>query len=83
MKVDLFWDMEFPQYRKYSNGKGFFKIISPEEFEEIQFLGTRKFRSHFVASTFVDRNLIQDMLECRESRWEVISEEEYMTLSII
>ena len=72
--------MEFPQYRKYSNDKGFFKILSEEEFEEIQILGSRKIKTSFKASTFVDRNLIQDMLNCEGGRWEDISEGRYQEI---
>ncbi|MBL4704919.1 MAG: hypothetical protein JKY54_10375 [Flavobacteriales bacterium] len=70
--------MEFPQYRKYSNDKGFFKVISLEEFEEIQLIGSKAIRSDFLAKTFLDRYLIQDMLDCKDGRWEVIGEKEYL-----
>lgn len=72
--------MKFPQYRKYVNGKSYFKIHSLESFEEIQFLGDKQLSMEFQAKTFVDRNLIQDMLDCLEGRWVVIEEEEYQQI---
>jgi len=74
--------MEFPQYRKYSNNKGFFKVLSLEKFEEIQIMGAKSFHTVFEAKTFVDRNLIQDMLDCKEGRWLTIESREYDQLSL-
>lgn len=67
---------EFPQYRKLKD-KSFYKIISLEEVHEIQGLGKRWFQLHFVAHNFLDKNLILDLLETDEGRYEVISREEY------
>jgi hypothetical protein len=69
--------MEFPQYRKYSNDKGFFKVLSFESFEEIQIMGSKSIHTAFEAKTFVDRNLIQDMLDCADEGWEFINETEF------
>jgi hypothetical protein len=52
----------FPQYRKYKNGKNFFKIISEKEFEEKTFLGGQSHIHRFEAKILPDRNLIYDLL---------------------
>lgn len=69
--------MNFPQFRKYVNGKGFFRIDSPDRFTEIQLMGSKRWTTEFEAKTFVDRHLIQDLLDCADGRWEVIEEREF------
>lgn len=66
----------YPIYRKYKNGKSYFKVMSHEEFEEIQ-LGVRPGIYHFVARILPDRNLIHDMTFDFQEHWEEIEEEEY------
>lgn len=57
-----FEDIQFPQYRKYSNNKNFFKIISPKEFEEIQVIGSKKLHRKVLATQFPEMNLIIDLV---------------------
>lgn len=73
MKVEI----NFPQYRKYKNGKSFFKIISPTEWEEIQIIGSQKTNHHFEVKILPDRNFINDMLFDYENNWIKIEENEY------
>lgn len=61
--------MSYPQYRSYSNGKGFFKVISSEEFQEIQVVGKHMVSSNYRAKNFSDRTFIQDLINCHEGRW--------------
>lgn len=68
----------YPQYRKYSNNKSYFKIISSEEFEEIQLLGTKISVHLFKAKILPDRNLIYDMTFDYEKSWVKIEEGEYV-----
>lgn len=70
-------EITYPQYRKYSNNKSYFKIISPDEFEEIQLLGTKKSVHLFKAKILPDRNLIYDMTFDYEKSWVKIEEEEF------
>lgn len=56
-----FEDIQFPQYRKYSNNKNFFKLISPKEFEEIQVVGSKKIIRKITATQFPEMNLIADL----------------------
>jgi len=67
----------FPQYRKYSNNRNFFKISSAEDFEEISFIGSRRMVRQYHATILPDRNLIQDLLH-DPAFAETITEEEYM-----
>lgn len=66
----------FPQYRKYSNNRNFFKISSAADFEEISFIGSKKIVKQYKAMILPDRNLIQDLLHDSHVA-ETISEEEY------
>ena len=55
-------DMFFPQYRKYVNGKNFFKIFSPFAFEEVYFIGKKQYRRSFQAKTYTDKMEIRNLL---------------------
>jgi hypothetical protein len=67
----------YPLYRKYSNNKNYFKIISQDEFEEIQVMGNKYSLHKFKASILPDRNFINDMINDYHSNWIEISEKEY------
>ena len=62
-------NITYPQYRKYSNNKSFFKIISPSLFEEIQVLGTKKTLHKFEAKILPDRNFIHDLTFDYKTNW--------------
>lgn len=67
----------YPQYRKYPNNKSFYKIISPNKFEEIQKLGN-KFKIYFFeAKILPDKNYIYDLTFNYKEHWETFSSEEY------
>lgn len=68
-------DNRFPVYRRYENGKNFFKIINAETFEEIQLIGSRKVIKTTHAKVFPERNFIRDLVEGKTG--VIISEEEY------
>ena len=72
--------IQYPQYRKYSNGKSYFKILSHEEFEEIQVAGNTKVLYHFKAKILPDRNYIYDLTFNYREHWEVCDKEEYEAL---
>lgn len=67
----------FPQYRKFANHKTWFRIISKTEMQELKVLGDFYNFTDFKAVTFVDRNLISDMIFNIENHWEVITEYEF------
>ncbi len=67
----------YPQYRKYPNGKVYFKIISSDSWEELHLLGN-KIKVHlFTAKILPDRNYLFDLTFDYEKNWEMIEEEEY------
>ncbi|MEM9022172.1 MAG: hypothetical protein AAGB22_00425 [Bacteroidota bacterium] len=67
----------FPIYRKYTNNKSYFKIHSPEAFDELQLLGKRCTVHHFEAKIHPDRMYIQDMIANTQGNWEAITAAEY------
>ena len=68
----------YPQYRKYLHEKTFFKIINPENFEEITWVGNRCGIQQFEVKILPDRNFIFDMTFDYEKNWLQISAEEYV-----
>lgn len=69
--------LEFPQYRKYKNGKSVFKISSPSTFTEIQVIGSNAIVHTVEAKILPDRNYINDMLYAYEANWDEITAIEY------
>lgn len=69
--------MHFPQYRKYTNEKTFFKIISTTRWEELQIVGSKVILSQFEVKILPDRNFLNDMLNNVENSWIVIDADEY------
>jgi len=69
--------MEFPQYRRYTNGKSYFEISSAEEFTEYQVQFGTLIKSHFKANILPDRNYISDMLYDYHAHWEEIDRQEF------
>ena len=68
---------QYPQFRKYINNKGFFKILSTTEWEEIQVIGSKYIFEKFTVKIMPDRNFINDMLFDYKNNWEIIDEREY------
>ena len=52
----------FPQYRKLSNEKSFYEILSDKEFIEIQLIGSRAVVHTVVAHQYPEMLRIMDML---------------------
>jgi hypothetical protein len=73
-----FEDIEFPVYRKYKNGKNYFKILNLGEFEEVQLIGTSVIHKKIFAQQFPEKLFIRDMIsdyhsmafESDEQEWE-------------
>lgn len=70
-------EINYPQYRKYLNDKGYFKIISATEWEEIQIVGNKYLLHQFSVNILPDRNFIYDMTFDYKKNWEAIEEDEY------
>lgn len=74
--------MNFPVYRKLSNNKVFYKINSMIDFEEIQLIGKKAFRSIFKANQYPEKLKIMDMI-ANESPYENSTSEEWNEKNII
>jgi hypothetical protein len=70
--------MEFPQFRKYSNNKSYFKISSFLEMEEIQLIGKYYCFNTINSSKMPDRNYILDLIENNNEFYVTINSEEYL-----
>lgn len=70
-------NIAYPQYRKYLHGRTFFKIISAEEWEEIQIMGSKYSIHQFKVNIFPDRNFLNDLTFDYEKNWLAIEEDEY------
>lgn len=70
---------DYPIYRKLSNKRSFYKILSDREFEEIQMIGTKNKRYKHEAKQYPEMLYIQDLvrfahggiLESCEEEWGV------------
>lgn len=69
--------IKYPLFRKYAHEKTYFKVISADEFEELQLLGGKVVVHLFKAKILPDRNYIYDLTFDYETNWVVCSEEEY------
>ena len=63
----------YPTYRKLSNGKSLYKIVSEIEFIEIQFIQNKGFIFHIRAQTYFEKTRITDMLHA-ELPFEILNE---------
>jgi hypothetical protein len=70
-------DMQFPVYRRYRNGRSYFKIINERSFEEVRALGERRLVAVIEARQFPEMIFIRDMLFNFESMAEEITAAEY------
>lgn len=67
----------FPQYRKLKGLQVFYLIESNQSFTEIKKLGNKLLEENIVATQFPEKLRIQDMLNCTDDRFQVITKEEY------
>ena len=70
--------MNFPQYRKMSNDKAFYRIISEKEFDEIQIVGNKANLFHIVAAQYPEILRIQDMLKMDNEWFLEVNENEFI-----
>ncbi len=69
--------VEFPQYRKLSNSKSYYKILSPSEFQEIQVMEKRYAVYTLQAKILPERNLVADLIEASTDQYIAIPQSEY------
>mgnify|MGYP001158670118 CR=1 FL=1 len=73
-------DTDFPQYRKLSNDKVFYKIVNNREFHEIQVVGTFAQLYTIEAKQYPEILKIKDMLNYTIEGFVPSSIEEYCKL---
>src|SRR4051812_37063350 len=73
-------DIEFPVYRKYLNGKNYFKILNEQEFEELQVIGGSVFYKKTIALQYPERLFIRDLLFAYAAMATKSNEEEFESL---
>jgi hypothetical protein len=67
----------FPQYRRLSNGKSYYEILSDSEMREISLSGRRWTAYTVIAKILPERLLLSDLLEQRYAHYELITEKEF------
>ena len=69
--------MNFPLYRRYTNGKSYFQINNPSDLLEVQLIGKYYVRHRILAKILPERNLIADLIALSGGQVEAIAEEEF------
>jgi hypothetical protein len=69
--------IQFPQYRRYLNGRNYFCFHSMDSFEELRELGSKWLIEKHTVKILPDRNLVHDLLFEFEGFAEVITAENY------
>ena len=67
----------YPEYRKLSNNKSFYKIHSENSFEELQLLGSSVMKMIINATKYPEIMRIKDMIDC-EPPFEMSTAEEFL-----
>ena len=73
-------DTDFPQYRKLSNDKVFYRILDDRHFDEIQIVGSRAQLFQVIAEQYPEILRIQDMLNFSIVGYEVSNKLEFESL---
>jgi hypothetical protein len=73
-------DTDFPQYRKLSNDKVFYRILDDRHFDEIQIIGTKAQLRNVVAEQYPEILRIQDMLSYGIPGFVASNEEEFLNI---
>ena len=67
---------DYPIYRKLSNQKSFYRIVSGTEFEEIQCIGSARVKTCYKAEKYPEMLRIKEMISC-QMPFELSTEVEY------
>ncbi len=65
-------EIQFPVYRKYVGIDVWFEISSKDHFIEYKKVGSKMMKTEVKAVQFPEKLMIQDMIECKDGRWEVV-----------
>lgn len=67
--------MDFPQYRKLSNDRSFYRINSNDNFEELQIIGDSVILHRIRAEKYPEKLRIMEMLNCIDGYQKSTSDE--------
>jgi hypothetical protein len=70
-------ELSYPIYRKRKNDKSFYKIISSNQFDEIQKMGSKLLFYSFTISQYPEKLMMMDMISMKDRQYEEISYEEW------
>lgn len=69
--------MQFPQYRKYSDGNTYFKVVDSSNFIEHKKVGSLFTISEIECKLFPEKMFLNDLLICGFEHIEIINDEVY------
>ena len=65
---------QFPLFRRYLHGNTYYRINSQENFDELMIVGKFYVYKNFQARILPEYQMINDLIDNAENRWEVIDE---------
>ena len=68
---------QFPLYRRYLHGNTYYRINSQENFDELMVVGKFFVFKNFQARILPEYQLIIDLIDNMENRWEIIKEQDF------
>lgn len=74
--------MDFPQYRKLSNGRSFYEILSDRDFNELQIVGTRVFYYEHRTDKYPEILRIREMLDLSLAGIQLSEKQEFEVLRL-
>lgn len=74
--------MNFPVYRKYKNGRSYFKILNERQFEELRVVGQRYFLNQVKALHLPEIQFIHDLIYNYDVMAEEASAEEFAAMVV-
>lgn len=70
-------NIDYPQYRRLSNFRSYYRITGPSFAEEIQVMGSSYMIHNIEAKILPERLLIQDMISGQDGVYIPVSSDEY------
>ena len=68
---------QFPLFRRYMHGNTYYRINSQENFDELMVIGKFFVYKNFQARILPEYQLIVDLIENVDNRWETITEKDF------
>lgn len=68
---------QFPLFRRYLHGNTYYRINSQENFDELMVIGKFYVYKNFQARILPEYQLIIDLIDNAENRWEIIEVEDF------